>query len=90
MADAKKILNKGVDAVQKGAKAAGDFVIKRKDELVKQLDVNGNGSIDIDDIINTAIKIPGVRIDREKFLRKEFTIHYDQDVVDKAAYNGRF
>ena len=85
MADAKKILNKGVDAVQKGAKAAGDFVIKRKDELVKQLDVNGNGSIDIDDIINTAIKIPGARIDRKKFLRKEFTIHYDQDVVDKAV-----
>lgn len=81
---AKKIIDDGIDAVQKGAKATGKFINNEKDEIIKKLDVNGDGKIDIEDIINNAIRVPGVKINREDFLRKEFKIHYDSETVDKA------
>ena len=35
-------------------------------------------------ILRSAIGLPGVRINRESFLRKELSKHHDDDVVDKA------
>jgi hypothetical protein len=35
-------------------------------------------------ILRSAIGLPGVRINREPFLRKELSKHHDDDVVDKA------
>lgn len=70
------------------AKNGGTVVMnganQAKDAVMKQLDVNGDGSIDINDIIILALKVPGIRIDRETFLRSEFKLHYDQTVVDEA------
>ncbi len=59
-------------------------IIKAKDAVIKALDQNGNGKIDIEDIIILAIKSPGVHITRDKFLKKELFKNYPQDVVDKA------
>lgn len=81
---AKKIIDEGIDKIQKGAKVTGEFIGKGKDEIIKQLDVNGDGKIDIEDIINVGLKVPGVKINREEFLRKEFKIHYDEETIDKA------
>ena len=71
-----------VEASKPVAKKAGEVAIeakdksielalKGKDEIVKVIDQNGNGEIDIDDIIILGLKTPGVRIKRTDFLRKE-------------------
>ncbi len=54
------------------------------DSVTTQLDINGDGQVGIDDIIVIAIKSPGVRIDRAKFLQKEFFKNHPQSVIDKA------
>lgn len=64
--------------------ASIDLAIKGKNELVKALDQNGNGEIDIDDIIILGLKTPGVKINRADFLRKEFKKNYSETVVEKA------
>ena len=52
--------------------------------VVKAVDQNGNGEIDIEDIIILSVKTPGVKINRDNFLKKELSSKYPQDVVDKA------
>lgn len=59
-------------------------IIKAKDAVIKALDQNGNGTIDIEDIIVLAIKTPGVHIVRANFLKKELFKNYPQEVIDKA------
>lgn len=59
-------------------------IIKAKDAVIKALDQNGNGTVDIEDIIVLAIKTPGVHITRANFLKKELFKNYPQEVIDKA------
>ena len=59
-------------------------IIKAKDAVIKALDQNGNGTVDIEDIIVLAIKAPGVHITRANFLKKELFKNYPQEVIDKA------
>ena len=40
--------------------------------LTKTMDRNGDGKIDIEDIIIISLGIPGIRINRAEFLKKEF------------------
>lgn len=61
-----------------------DLVIKSKDKIVKVVDQNGNGEIDIEDVIILGLKTPGVKINREKFLRKEFENHFPSEIVEEA------
>ncbi len=68
-------------AIDKSGKSA---VAKAKDSIVKALDQNGNGEIDIVDIIVLAIKVPGVHVTRANFLKKEFFKNHPQEVIDKA------
>lgn len=49
------------------------------------LDQDGDGQIDSVDIILMAMKVPGVKINREEFLRKEFFKNHPQEVIDKAV-----
>ncbi|MCR4609901.1 MAG: EcsC family protein [Eubacterium sp.] len=55
-----------------------------KEKAMNAIDQNGDGQIDSTDIIILGLKVPGIKVDREKFLRKEFSRKYSQDVVDKA------
>jgi len=59
-------------------------IIKARDAVIKALDQNGNGTVDIEDIIVLAIKTPGVHITRAYFLKKELFKNYPQEVIDKA------
>lgn len=59
-------------------------IIKAKDSVVKALDQNGNGEIDIDDIIVLAFKTPGVHVTRASFLQKELYKNHSQEVIDAA------
>lgn len=77
-------VHKTSDTLSAGKTAVLDAGSNAKDALMEQLDVNHNGKIDIEDIIILGLKTPGVKIDRSKFLRNEFKIHYDEETVNKA------
>ena len=76
-------------------KAAVAVVDKTKNVAVKSqqvvlgaIDQNGNGEVDIEDIIIMGLKVPGIRIDRDAFLQKELQSKFPQDVIDDAiAHN---
>ena len=74
------VAKKSTQSIKNGIQTVG----KGKEEIIKQLDANGDGSVDLEDIIYKSLKVPGIKVDREKFLRKEFEIHYDQEFVDLA------
>lgn len=61
---------------------------KTKLAILNAIDENGNGEIDIEDVIIKGLRFPGVKIDRAKFLQKEFFKRYPQEVIDDAiAFN---
>ena len=57
---------------------------KVKHGIITAIDENGNGEIDIEDIIIKGLRIPGIKIKREEFLRKELFKRYPQEVIDIA------
>ena len=77
-------INKAGETVKLGATAAMNVGNQAKDKVFESLDADGNGTLDINDIIILALKTPGIKVDREKFLRNEFKLHYDDSVIDKA------
>ncbi len=48
------------------------------------MDVNGDGNVDIEDVIILGLRAPGVRINRGEYLRKEFSKHYSQEIIEVA------
>lgn len=63
-------------------------VTQAKQTVVDTIDVNGNGEIDIEDIVILGLRTPGVRIDRSEFLKKELMKNYSSEVIaDAVAYN---
>lgn len=63
---------------------AKDGVVKSKDAVMDTMDVNGDGRVDIEDIIILGMKTPGIKVKREDFLKKELSKNYSDDVVNKA------
>lgn len=61
-----------------------DKAFQTKEGLIRALDQDGNGMIDSVDLILLALKVPGVKIDRDKFLKKEFFKYVPEEVVEKA------
>ena len=58
------------------------------ESLVKKMDETGDGKIDIEDIIILGLKVPGIKINRSEFLRKELLKKYPTEVIDNAIkYN---
>ena len=64
------------------------LAVKSKDSVVNVIDENGNGEIDIEDIIILGLKMPGIRINRKEFLQKELFKNYPQEVIDDAIQNN--
>ncbi len=48
------------------------------------IDQNGNGQIDIEDIVILVMKTPGMKIDRSEFIRTQLSPKHSQETVDKA------
>ena len=71
---AKNIANKTKDAAD-----------KTKEAVVAAIDTNGNGQIDIEDIIIQGMRVPYVHVDRAEFLRKELFKRYPEEVIEKAV-----
>lgn len=80
----KKITNTVGEKAGIVAKKSTEVFDKSKEAVFQAIDVNGDGQIDIEDVILMAFKVPGVSINREKFLHKELNIKYPQEVIDKA------
>lgn len=57
---------------------------KAKTAIINAIDENGNGEIDIEDVIIKGLKIPGIRINRAEFLQKHLFKLYPQEVIDVA------
>ena len=63
---------------------AVDTLDKSKAAVFDAIDQNGNGEIDIEDVIIMGLKTPGVRICRSDFLEQEFFKRYPMEVIDDA------
>ena len=61
-----------------------EVVTKSKENVVKAIDVNGDGNVDIEDVIILSLKTPGIKINRSEFLKKELMKKYPEDVIQKA------
>ena len=56
--------------------------------VINAIDQNGNGSLDIEDVIIIGLRIPGIRIDRAAFLRAELKKNYPEEtIVDAIVFN---
>ena len=78
---AKTISSKATLVVKKSA----DSIEKSKEVVFNTVDIDGDGQIDIEDIILMAFKIPGVSIKRDSFLRSELRNKYPEIVIEKAV-----
>ena len=63
------------------------IVKKSTDKVVTTIDANGDGNIDIEDIIIMGLKTPGVGINRGEFLKREFSKKYSKETIEKAISN---
>lgn len=95
-----KVIKKTADGA---GKAVVDASRKSKDNLTKTavsikekssaavnkvMDVNGDGQVDIEDVIIMSLKIPGICINRDEFLRSEFLKDFPKEIIDEAIeYN---
>lgn len=65
-----------------------DALVKVKDSTISKateaLDANGDGTIDIQDVIILAVKTPGVHVARDSFLRKELYKNHPAEVIEDA------
>ena len=71
--------------VKKAVSKGKDIVFDSKDKVFDALDINKDGRVDTEDIIILGLRIPGVHIDREEFLRKQFMKNYSNDVIQDAV-----
>lgn len=59
-----------------------------KDQLTNKIDQNGDGQLTIEDVIIMGLKIPGIKIDRSEFIKKEFAKYYSKEIIDNIIkYN---
>lgn len=71
--------------VKKAVSKGKDIVFDSKDKVFDALDINKDGRVDTEDIIILGLRIPGIHIDREEFLRKQFMKNYANDVIQDAV-----
>lgn len=66
------------------AHKSAEVLDKTKENIFQAVDVNGDGQIDIEDVILLAFKVPGVSVNRENFLKKELLTKYSQETINQA------
>ena len=72
---------KSFDSLKNTLENVKDNTVNKATEA---LDANNDGTFDIQDVIILAIKVPGVHVSRESFLRKELFKNHEPNVVDDA------
>ena len=63
-------------------KKATDNLDASKQLLIKSMDKNGDGKLTIEDVIIAGLRFPGIKINRNEFLEKEFITNYSKDTID--------
>ena len=81
----KDVIENTGNEVKKAVSKGKDIVFDSKDKVFDALDINRDGRVDTEDIIILGLRIPGVHIDREEFLRKQFMKNYSNDVIQDAV-----
>lgn len=81
----KNVIENTGNEVKKVVSKGKDIVFDSKDKVFDALDINKDGRVDTEDIIILGLRIPGVHIDREEFLRKQFMKNYANDVIQDAV-----
>ncbi len=69
------------------ANKSKDLALNSADSVINAIDQNGNGEIDIEDIIIVGLRVPGIKINRAEFLKSELFKNYPQNVIDAAIAN---
>ena len=82
--EASKVGTAAYDKAKRAASKAKDVAEEAKEDIIKRLDVNGDGAVDAVDIILIALKVPGVKINRAEFLRKELFKNHTEEEIQKA------
>lgn len=59
-------------------------VEKAKLAAINAIDENGNGKIDLEDVIIKGLKTPGIKINRAEFLTKTLKKRFPQETIDAA------
>lgn len=62
-----------------------NMVVKSKDKITTTIDANGDGKVDIEDVIIMGLRTPGIKITRAEFLKREFGKKYSKDIIEKAV-----
>ena len=82
----KEIKQSAACGVQKITSAAAEKVKNSREQSTKFvnriMDVNGDGQIGIEDVIIMGLRVPGICVDREQFLRTEFRKDFPEEVID--------
>lgn len=81
----KNVIENTGNEVKKAISKGKDIVFDSKDKVFDALDINKDGRVDTEDIIILGLRTPGVHIDREEFLRKQFMKNYTNDVIQDAV-----
>ncbi len=81
------IVKAGSEAALVGKKVAGsaqETYQKSKETVIQQIDQNGDGQVDVVDIIIMSLKVPGIHVNRAQFLQKELFKNHPQEVINIA------
>lgn len=65
-------------------KKKNKYILKVKNKLLEKFDENDDGKLDINDIILKCVRLPGVKINREKFLRSTLKGKVSKDKIEFA------
>ena len=79
-----KMVKNASGAITEFANKSKNVAVKSQETIVSTIDQNGNGQIDIEDIIILGLKVPGIRINRSEFLQKELYKNHTQEIIDDA------
>ena len=75
--DAKNLAVKAANVSRENASVlaskASAGVEVSKEKIIKAMDQNGDGELTIEDVIIAGLKVPGIKIKRDEFLKKEFS-----------------
>lgn len=84
----KAAISSTADAAIAIAGKTKELTDKSQTAVLNAIDQNGNGEVDIEDVIIIGLRVPGIRIDRSAFLQKELQTKFPQSVIDDAiAFN---
>lgn len=83
-ANFKQLTDNATKAANNIADKTKSLAEKSHNAILQAVDQNGNGEIDIEDVIIMGLKIPGIRIDRAAFLQKELQTKFPPEVVEDA------